>query len=521
MGNRLVVSLALLMWHSVAHANSFTVTNMDDSGTGSLRDAVARANADTGGSNSITFSATATGTITLATPLDTLHNTLTIVGPGADKLTIHGSPGPVPVLTSDAFLELSGVTITGAANTGNGGGILVNDGSLVLRDSTITGNTALAGGGIYCAKGALSIVTSTISGNTGTGAIVGGGGITMVDSTIADNTGTAIVFSVADTLLSISRTTISNNTDMTAGGGVGGLKLQAGVARIRNATFSGNTGAQAGDFWASGSATTLTLTNVTAVGGSAPALLFDDAMSVNLHNTVLAGTGTRCAGVHLPTSQGGNLSSDTTCNLTKSTDKQGVDPMLGPLAANGGPDPTRTHAPLAHSPVLNAGEGTGLDASDQRGAARVQFGAVDIGAVEVSEPVVMTQPMAQTIDEGHAFTLSVGAINQNSTSPLTYQWRKDGAIITGAIAASITRPAAAVEDAGLYDVMVTNDGGALMSMAVMVTVTPAPVMKSEPSGGGCCSATSRAGWPDAVVGLGLALLLGAPRRRHAATRQCR
>lgn len=510
MGTRLVVSLLFLMWHSVAYATSFTVTNTNDSGAGSLRDAVTMANT-AGGSNSITI--TATGTIALATALPTLHNTLTIAGPGADKLTIHGSPDPTaPVLTSDAFLELSGMTITGAANTGNGGGILVTDGSLVLHDSAITGNTAVAGGGIFSSKGALSISRTTISSNTGTGAIVGGGGITVVDSTIADNTGTAIVFSVADTLLSVSRTTISNNTDAA---GVGGVKLEAGVARIRNTTFSGNTGAQAGDFWTSGSTVMLTLTNVTAVGGSAPALLFDDAVSVNLRNTVLAGTGARCAGGHLPTSQGGNLSSDTTCNLTKTTDKPGVDPMLGPLAANGGP--TRTHAPLAGSPVLNAGDGTGLDANDQRGLARVQFAVVDLGAVEVSEPMVATQPIPQTVGEGDAFMLSVGAMNQNSTSPLKYQWRKDGVAIAGGTSATFTNPAAAVADAGMYDVLVINDGGGLPSMAVAVTVTPA----AKRDGGGCCSATSRAGWPDAVVGLGLALFLGVPRRRRAATSQRR
>src|SRR4051812_36600048 len=115
MGNRLVVTLALLMWHSVAHANSFTVTSTADSGTGSLREAIMLAN-NAGGSNSITISAT--GTIMLGTALPPLMNTLTIAGPGADKLTIHGSPDPVAALTSGANLQLSGVTITGAVNTG-------------------------------------------------------------------------------------------------------------------------------------------------------------------------------------------------------------------------------------------------------------------------------------------------------------------------------------------------------------------------------------------------------------------
>lgn len=501
---RLGISLAWLVWHSVAHAASFTVTNTDDAGTGSLRAAmVAASNA---GPNTILI--TATGTIALASPLPTVVGTLTITGPGADKLTIQGSPGPAPVLTSNATLQVSGVTITGGANAGNnGGGILVTNGSLTLLNSVITGNSAAAGGGIYSTLGSLTILSSTISNNMGAGTIVGGNDITVFDSTIADNHGTAIISTTTGSILSIDRSTISGNTDAA---GIGGIQLQGGTANIRNTTFSGNTGLQGGDFWTSSDGVTLKLTNVTAVGGSAPALLFDHAATVTLRNTLLAGTGTRCAGGHLPTSQGYNLSSDTSCNLTQATDKPGVDPMLGPLAANGGP--TRTHALLAGSPALNAGDGTGLENTDQRGLPRIQFKVVDIGAVEASEPMVVTQPMPQTVAEGEMFTLSVAAMNQNSTTPLKYQWRKDQAAIAGATSATYTNPAAAVEDAGMYDVLVINDGGELASTAVAVAVTPAP--KKDAGSGGCCS--SAGGGADAILGLGLVALLGAPRRRRAA-----
>ncbi|HEX8107094.1 MAG TPA: choice-of-anchor Q domain-containing protein [Kofleriaceae bacterium] len=506
MGIRLAISLALLMWHSVAHAVSFTVTNTEDAGPGSLRQALI--NASNGGTNTILISAT--GTIALASPLPMASGTLTISGPGADKLTIQGSPGPAPVLSSTATLQVSGVTITGGANAaGNGGGIQVMGGSLTLLNSTITGNTAALGGGIYSTVGSLTILSSTISGNTGTGAIYSGNDISVFDSTIADNQGTAIISTTAGSILSIDRSTISGNTDAA---GIGGIQLQGGTANIRNTTFSGNSGPQGGDFWTSSDGVSLKLINVTAIGGSAPALLFDHAATVMLRNTLLAGTGTRCSAGHLPTSQGHNLSSDTTCNLTQTTDKPGVDPLLGPLAANGGP--SKTHAPLAGSPVLNAGDGAGLETTDQRGVPRIQFAAVDIGAVEVSEPMVVTQPMPQTVAEGDMFTLSVAAMNQNSTTPLKYQWRKDGTAIAGATGATFTNPAAAPEDAGMYDVLVINDGGGLPSMAVAVNVTPAP--KPEPASGGCCSSTADgAAWTDAVLGLGLVALLGVPRRRRA------
>jgi hypothetical protein len=511
MGIRLVVSLALLMWHSVAYAASFTVINTDDSGTGSLRQAIMNAN---GAKSTSTIAISATGTIALLSALPPVGFPLTITGPGADKLTIQGSPDVAPVITSTATLQVSGVTITGGANGGNnGGGIFMMAGSLTLLNSTITGNTATLGGGIYSATGELVILSSTISGNTGTGAIYGGGDISVVDSTIADNHGTAIVSPAAGAMLSIESSTLSGNTG--GAGEIGGIQLQAGSAEIHNTTFSGNTGAMGGDVWTSSNGVALTLSSVTAAGGSAPALLLDHTATVMLRNTVLAGTGARCSGNPL-TSQGHNLSSDTTCNLTQPTDKPGVDPMLGPLAANGGA--TRTHAPLAGSPAVNAGDGAGLSAKDQRGLPRVQFAVVDIGAVEVSEPMVVTQPAPLTVAEGDMFTLSVGAMNQNSTTPLTYQWRKDGVAIAGGTSATFTNPAAAVEDAGMYDVMVINDGGGLPSMAVAVAVTPAP---KRDSSGGCCSATSRAAWPDAVVGLALAAFLAVPRRRRAARDQRR
>jgi predicted outer membrane repeat protein len=386
---------------------------------------------------------------------------------------------------------------------------------LTLLDSVVTGNSASTGSGIY-STGTLTIRRSTISGNTGTGAVYGGGDTTVIDSTIADNQGTAIVFPTASKALTIDRSTISGNMDAS---GIGGLQLQGGTANIRNTTFSGNSGAQGGDFWTFSDGVTLSLINVTATGGSAPALLFDHAATVTLRNTLLAGSGARCSPGSLPTSQGHNLSSDTTCNLTDASDKPGVDPMLGPLAANGGA--TRTHALLAGSPALNAGDGASLEPLDQRGKPRVQFAAVDIGAVEVTEPMVTTQPAPQTVNEGDPFTLGVAAMNQNSATLLKFQWRKDGNPIANATSETFTRAAAMVADAGMYDVLVINDGGGLPSMPVVVTVTPAVKPDGSPAdgdggGGGCCSSTGDGAWLSAVFGLVLVALLGAPRRRRGA-----
>jgi hypothetical protein len=507
MGIRRVVVLVLLLWASAVHATTFVVDSVNDAGPGSLRAAITNANGAQG-SNTIAIDIDPAGAIVLATPLPPLRFTLTIMGPGAKQLTIRGD-GTGPVFTIDGTVELSGMTITGGANiAGNGGGIAVTGGSLALLDSVVTGNAALVGAGIHAA-GPLTILNSTISGNEGTGAIHCSDEATLADSTIADNMGTAIVFASAGKTLSISRSTISGNTEHN---GIGGLQLQGGTADIRSTTFSGNTGSVGGDFGIS-IGVALSLTNVTAVGGSLPGLLFDTGSTIMVRNTLFAGTGARCSPGTIVMSQGHNLSSDATCNFTAATDRVVVAPVLGPLADNGGR--TRTHAPLAGSPALNAGDGTGLgNAVDQRGKPRVQFGTVDIGAVEVTEPMIMTQPAAQSLAEGDSFSLSVAAMNQNSATPLAFQWRKDGAPIAGATAATFAKPGASVEDSGLYDVLVSNDGGGIASARVAVTVMPAIRGDGSPMGddGGCCSSTARGTWPTAV--LGAMLVLGGGRRRR-------
>jgi hypothetical protein len=58
----------------------------------------------------------------------------------------------------------------------------------------------------------------------------------------------------------------------------------------------------------------------------------------------------------------------------------GVDPLLGPLASNGGS--TLTMLPLPGSPAINAGTNAGCPAYDQRGVKRPQGGTCDIGSVE-------------------------------------------------------------------------------------------------------------------------------------------
>ena len=78
---------------------TIVVTTTSDSGAGSLRDALARANA-AAGADTISFQVT--GTITITSPLPYVTDALTIVGPGADKLTIQAAPRPTSVSSAQA-----------------------------------------------------------------------------------------------------------------------------------------------------------------------------------------------------------------------------------------------------------------------------------------------------------------------------------------------------------------------------------------------------------------------------------
>ena len=206
------------------------------------------------------------------------------------------------------------------------------------------------------------------------------------------------------TRVTISGNNASQNCGNLCGGTAAGILVGAGPSAFTNVTVSGNHswgGSPSAFAFAGGignpGGNALTIRNSTIVGNIADVGFTTGGgnISINgnstiLENTIIAGgsgpPGTENCVVDTfgnYVSQGHNLESPTNqCNLTGPGDLPSVaNPMLGSLANNGGP--TQTHALLPGSPAIDAGGPNG-PATDQRGVARPQGAACDIGAFELA-----------------------------------------------------------------------------------------------------------------------------------------
>jgi hypothetical protein len=112
-------------------------------------------------------------------------------------------------------------------------------------------------------------------------------------------------------------------------------------------------------------------------------------------------------------------------------------------------------------------------ASNVDGTAATRNAVLTVNAVVVpNPPAITTQPLSQTITEGNTVALSVVANYATS-----YQWRKNGVSISGAVASTYTTPTLTVADTGsLWDCVITGAGGSVTSAAAVITVNPAAVV---------------------------------------------
>ncbi|MEO6193877.1 MAG: IPTL-CTERM sorting domain-containing protein [Thermoanaerobaculia bacterium] len=237
-----------------AEAAAFNVSNLNDSGAGSLRQAILDANA-AAGLDTVTFQAGLTGTITLTSGQLDVTDSVDIQGPGSAVISVSGNNASrVFYLYNDAALidvTISGLTITqGAASTG--AGIVDFDENLTLDHVAITGNTATGEGGGLWMDGftfAATIRDSTISGNTA----ARGGGVynedtggpllfqrTVITNNQATGRGGGVYFYDPDDAVTFEDSTISNNTAGGSGGGIFLYDTDGGPFTISRTTISGN-----------------------------------------------------------------------------------------------------------------------------------------------------------------------------------------------------------------------------------------------------------------------------------------
>jgi Ca2+-binding RTX toxin-like protein len=325
---------------------TITVTNTNDSGADSLRQAVI----DAAAGDTIVFDASLAGqTITLASQI-ALDKTITINGDvNGDRkadVVISGNDATriFDISGGGTLAVLRSLTLTeGGPATGTGGAIRAGSGTqLALIDSTVSNSTASVGGGIASA-GTLWVVNSTLTGNEAIAVFLTTANAAFVNATIHDNAG-------GIALLGASFATILSSTISGTAASTVALNVDSGNAVVRNSVIADNDGP-----------------NVLVFGSS----------------SLAAGSSFFDTAAPITNDQGGNI-------------VMGGDPMLGPLQDNGGP--VHTQAILPGSPLIGAGNTALLPTDffdldgdsntgealplDARGFARVLNGTLDIGANE-------------------------------------------------------------------------------------------------------------------------------------------
>jgi parallel beta-helix repeat protein len=237
-------------------ATTITVTNLDDSGAGSLRDALANA-AD---GDTINFQAGLTGTLTLTTGQLEVNDAVTVTGPGSGVVTIDGNAASSVFYLNapgNADITISGLTITNG-HAAHGGGIDNDDEHLTVADALVTANHSTDwGGGISAdAPGnTLSLLRSQVTGNT---AENGGGGVYLDDSVAVNvdasavngnhatgDGGGAMYFNTIDGDVTISNSQFDRN-DGDGGGGAFYFSDIEGALTISSSSITGNTASNGG-----------------------------------------------------------------------------------------------------------------------------------------------------------------------------------------------------------------------------------------------------------------------------------
>jgi len=431
---------AALAWPAGAHAATRVVTNCNDSGAGSLRAAITgAASGDTIDLRSLTCSR-----IELGGQIDIPQQDLNLLGPGRFALTIDGNRmGRVFSHAGTGRLFIDRVSIAyGNQEAGGGfisGGCIDSAGTVELLRSRVHhcrvfiedfSESITSGGGIAAANVILnfSSVFSNIAGRNGSGGGVAGNTVTLYRSQVYGNVVQARGGGISGGTVTATYSLVHGN-DARLGGGISAAevhlnKTTVSANRALERPFLGPMASEAGGIYLnqfSSPARRSTIVDSTISGNSAydysagqlagDVLIYNSTITNNLENEPDWADGGVCLGtgaLYAPRLRlESTIVSGNRCTLPGSLDiapgttvsgrrnligtsavavpadsiRTG-NPRLAALAENGGP--TRTHLPLADSPVLDRGANPLNREFDQRGPGfpRVKGPAPDIGSIE-------------------------------------------------------------------------------------------------------------------------------------------
>ena len=336
------------------------------------------------GADTISF----TRDVTLFAALPAITSHITIEGNGR---SISGNRQFRIFDVDGGRLTINNLRLTAGRASDNGGAIKVqNGGKAIIVDSAFIKNSAENGGAIATKYPSIGV---TITGSS-------------FEGNFASWDGGAIVKHGGD--LRISQSSFVNNA-----AGIGGGAIQtssAGKVDVSSSTFIGNRASRGGAIQATGAITTLT--HVTMFGNSNGIWVYDDRRTLNLRNSIVAGSkrGVDCRG---PLTQNiSNFIADGSCA-----------PMLqgDPLLAEASGTPA-TLPLLEGSPAIGAAHISFCPPHDQLGNARPSGGGCDIGAIEVPPIINDIADCLVTTTHGLNFRAGpggerIGAVPDGATLP--------------------------------------------------------------------------------------------------------
>jgi hypothetical protein len=379
---------------------------------------------------------------------------------------------------------ISGTTAKGgAAGDAAGGGLYTTNADVLnlILNCTFANNTIQGGNGT---DGGTSSGRNGLVGFPGGKAFGGGvdndGSLGVTNSTFFEN---SAIGGTGGT----GGTGARGGTGGNGGSAIGGGLCNAGSVWVVNCTFSkgaaiGGTNGAAG----SGTAAGQNGKRGSSSGGNI-ANVSKKKNSFTLMNSIVATSLSGGGGSGKITDGTFNISADKSIAFTKkSTSKMKLDPLIGDLADNGGP--TETIALATNSPAVDRiPTNEPAPATDQRGFVTrpqiVHTNWSDIGAYELDPNLVsiFTQPHDTNAFLGSNVTFSVEA---TGTPPLFYQWFFNGMIAAGLTDSSLVITNVQTNNAGSYQVVVSNLFNAATSQVAHLTVSSitnsAPTITTPP-----------------------------------------